>query len=81
MNCKQGDLAIVIGGDGDRKNVGKIVRCVKLSSFDQYEECWEVDILLDWQLTMLPFAPDCFLRPLPELKEPEEILEVIYANA
>lgn len=30
MNCKQGDIAVVIRSNGKRESVGRIVRCVKL---------------------------------------------------
>ena len=58
MNCKQGDLALVIGPDGE-PGVGKVVRCLKFvprgtlaSSVDKQwhrttaEDGWLTDTLL-----------------------------------
>ena len=65
MNCKQGDLAIIVKSVAG--NEGKIVRCIRYVGIVEYNDggndpSWEVDIMLkkldglsnkiiaDWQL-------------------------------
>lgn len=85
MNCKQGDLAIVVNsGTGEE---GKIVRCVRWVGVNGAarlgeSDLWEVDPPLRWgprfggETRLFPFAPDSCLRPIrgdlldEETKEP-----------
>lgn len=69
MNCKQGDLAIVVQSRGG-VNDGMVVRCIRLMGhFHGWENVWETDSALRWAH---PFqgeanecaAPDECLRPI-----------------
>ena len=72
MNCKQGDLAIIVESAAD--NAGKIVRCVKAagvcSMFDRHgtrrtEAAWEVDPPLPgWAGDVHNKVFDAQLRPI-----------------
>lgn len=70
MNCKQGDLAIIVQSDAG--NEGKIVRCVKyLGAFlywgsgDDLIDTWETDVALPSTTGELGYdVRDCQLRPL-----------------
>ena len=41
MNCKPGDLAVIVGASIAREHVGKVVRCVRYVEFDG--PAWEID--------------------------------------
>lgn len=73
MNCKPGDLAIVVRSYAG--NEGKIVRCVRLLSEAQLWEGPGIDSLIspDWEVDlplrncgggMQSSIPDCLLRPI-----------------
>lgn len=80
MNCKQGDLAIVIRGFGEE--IGKCVTCIRLlptgaevpgmdNQFSDHEGAvWEIDTKLTWTYSMsrdlfrIPFASDKNLMPI-----------------
>lgn len=91
MNCKQGDLAIVVDG---LHNLGKIVRCVRLKGgkafwngrTKMYSPLWETDSLLKWVKINNPNdirlgneAPDSCLKPIPDdlltQEEKDEIMK------
>ena len=73
MNCKQGDLAIVVRSYAG--NEGKIVTCVKYLGPTVFRnpknvhvslDAWEVDIDINgWDgTTTIKTFPDCYLKPL-----------------
>jgi hypothetical protein len=76
MNCKPGDLAIVVGGNGlgydPLKMRGRIVRCIRLlgadelgDEYDEADPTWEVDIeVIDPDSGLQVGIEDDFLRPI-----------------
>ncbi len=80
LRCREGDLAIVVGGGPD---AGKVVRCVRFVGYDLKFQCldlWEIDRPVAWLHALFgnaqfPFCPDSQLRPLPGLPESEIIDE------
>lgn len=73
MNCKPGDLAIIVK-TGTGKNVGKIVRVLRKAAFDglvkpdggtRYGVVWQTDTNLEaFNGTRHPYALDEYLRPI-----------------
>ena len=84
MNCKQGDLAIVVRSVAG--NEGKIVRCLKLepAGFDYNDiddgAIWVIDRSLNWidertgRTGQSPSCPDINLRPIRDNPGPDETL-------
>ena len=89
MNCKQGDLALVIDGG---PNAGMMVTCLEwlpagsrrddLPPFitQHFEESlgplWRVDRFLTWGATKIRIAPDKYLMPIrPDSAGSDEALE------
>ena len=77
MNCKQGDLAIVVRGEIDFNlpNVGKILTCLRLATDDDLavigcrasknRPIWVTDTKTRWRITGYNYlAVDATLRPL-----------------
>jgi hypothetical protein len=73
MNCKPGDLAVVIRSETG--NLGKIVRCIAVASKEQADQVrfwacpmWEVDRPMQWEyqheVFYERFCPDDCLRPI-----------------
>lgn len=81
MNCKQGDLAIVVGGDVDGANMGRIVKCLRLSSLAHLnyrnEPVWFIDVELEWDGGKRNFSPDKFLRPIRDTDGQDEALTLV----
>jgi hypothetical protein len=91
MNCQPGDMALVIGPDGD-PDVGRMVTCIRLYRVDEVYwhdnrryragiDFWVVDRELHWRkdgvLRMLPFCPDQHLVPIrPERDRDLERVQV-----
>jgi hypothetical protein len=80
MNCKQGDLAIVVHSTAG--NEGKIVRCLEFIGTDRDNEgChmvgvdrWRVDRVLPTNArTLCDSVQDHRLRPLRDTDKPDEI--------
>ncbi|MDE1866978.1 MAG: hypothetical protein KGI08_04615 [Thaumarchaeota archaeon] len=82
MNCKQGDLAIVVKSTAG--NEGKIVTCLKLFNkvpgrTDSHGPLWETDTALNnfngltgKIVGTTRYIPDSFLRPIKGLDELED---------
>jgi hypothetical protein len=69
MNCKQGDLAVVIKSNFEPKYIGSIVKCVQLSnSFD--EPGW----IVEPQLGNWGEIADGILRPIRPNEGEDETL-------
>lgn len=83
MNCKQGDLAIIVKSICG--NEGKIVRCLEYIGVREFispngtiteDHCWRIDrptrtfsgIMCDRQM-------DCCLKPIRDNDNPDETLE------
>lgn len=47
MNCKQGDLAVIVHARLDPRKIGHIVRCLRLLAFDGIDQCWVVEPRID----------------------------------
>lgn len=71
MNCKQGDLAIVIRSV--RGNEGKIVRCV---SPLKIIEAWTVEPDFNPEVLGIPTFPDAWLRPIRDQDGEDEMLRI-----
>jgi hypothetical protein len=85
MNCKQGDLAVVVRGVA---NLGVIVKCERLARraeldslwYESDEPIWVVDgLLLTRAGRRLPLAPDSFLRPIRPGDISDEEVRDLYA--
>lgn len=73
LNCKQGDLAVVVGGTRGR-NVGKVVRCLELLPReahmvkDEWGPVWRIDRELEFAnclgTALHKMAPDKCLMPI-----------------
>ena len=84
MNCKQGDLAIIVRSNSGHE--GKILRCVKflpqhhwrspdLSTF--FEDGWETDThLKSWAGDVHCNYPDSQLRPIRDQDGEDEMLRI-----
>ncbi len=75
MNCKQGDLAIHMGGYLGTKspNLGKVLTCIRLATDDEktanrikkHRVIWITDTLIEWKFSEpIHLANDKSLRPL-----------------
>ena len=75
MNCKQGDLAVHIGGYLGTKspNLGKVLTCIRLATGNEKainhikrgSIVWVTDILIEWEFGgPIYLASDSSLRPL-----------------
>lgn len=75
MNCKQGDLAVHIGGYLGTKspNLGKVLTCIRLATDDEktanrikrHRVVWVTDTLIKWRFSgSIYLANDKSLRPL-----------------
>lgn len=67
MNCKPGDLAVVVnGGQWHQEHVGKIVSVKRLAWPNEYGPTWEYEPELwstKWQL-YVPCLEDVAIRPI-----------------
>lgn len=75
MNCRQGDLAIVVRGRNGSKspNIGKVLTCIRLATKEELKATliaegiivWVTDTPIEWSLggTML-MVSDNVIRPL-----------------
>ncbi len=43
MNCKQGDLAVIVHSDFFKENIGKIVTCVEFKAGPDGSPAWVID--------------------------------------
>ncbi len=85
MNCKPGDLALVLRPPSW---AGKVVTVLRRSgppdwagmNFPGSENLWEVDRALGWairnstQVVLLPLCPDDCLMPIRPEADPESVL-------
>lgn len=85
MNCKQGDLAIVV--KSELGNEGKVVRCIRVLSKKESDALmywsgplWEVDAPLKasfgFVVTYTNHCPDSYLRPLRNQDGEDEMLRI-----
>ena len=85
MNCREGDLAVVVGGERTRRNVGRVVRVIALAGPEDFDplvprdRCWRVDTPMRWDSllfgsVMCPVAPDEYLRPIRDNDGEDETL-------
>ena len=83
MNCKQGDLAIHIGGKhGARsRNAGKVVKCIVLLGKIQGWEGvrWGISgsTIIGTNGSFVHHVDDAFLRPLRNSDDEDEILRLV----
>ena len=82
MNCKQGDLAVIVRSYVG--NEGKIVECQRVEAHHHVypggvfvKLCWFIGRpLLGWRDTQTFFVPDEFLRPLRDTDGEDEMLRL-----
>ena len=72
MNCKRGDLAIIIGGVF-QKFLGRIITVTKIS--DSFSDCWNTDPPLYHDGFIVSMA-DEHLKPLRPGNEEDEMLRI-----
>lgn len=84
MNCKQGDLAIIVNSRNS-KNIGKIVTCLELdlSTHTPYgyrwldSPRWKVGIKIISNLGhLIDSVADCNLRPLRDNDGEDEMIRI-----
>lgn len=86
LNCKQGDLAIVVKSTAG--NEGKIVRCVGLHDSETHDldgwptynsgPRWIIDRPLSGAIGRLIYTcPDRFLRPIRDSDGEDEVLRLV----
>lgn len=81
MNCKKGDLAIIVNianGSpiGAENHIGKIVRCIEFY-YEDNEAIWETyPVFLDHDNDELDFS-DNELRPIRDSDKEDEMLRLI----
>jgi len=86
MNCKQGDLAIVVKALNP-KNLGKIVRCIRFlpshvlldpDGVLRAHDCWGLDtVLLAWDNDPTKVILDSYLKPLRDSDGEDEMLRIV----
>lgn len=84
MNCKQGDLAIIVKSHAG--NEGKIVRCLKFVPAQEFItpegkivkwDSWEVNIVINaWSGEKTSIVPDHFLKPIRDNDGEDEMLRI-----
>jgi len=83
MNCKKGDIAVVVGGKYG--NEGRIVQCLRIATKEDFKfylteyisaPAWIVDVALMGSLFATPIAPDKWLRPLRDNDGQDEMLRI-----
>lgn len=82
MNCKPGDLAVVVRSSGE--NLGRIVTCIRLATAAEFVsqnistaqgEMWLLaELTLHTGGRMKPYAPDSHLRPIRDNDGEDETL-------
>lgn len=81
MNCKQGDLAVVVTNNFG--NLGKLVTCLRFATGEDYkkykvedpmEPAWVVDSLLMGSHRLVPLVRDSSLRPIRDNPGQDETL-------
>ena len=91
MNCKQGDIAIIIRSEAG--NLGKIVTCVEfignapnigLFNLDNFKNWWKIDtdltyrdVFFDVPVGAYPYIPDECLRPLRDTDGEDEMITLV----
>ena len=80
MNCKQGDLAIVVRSSAS--NEGAIVLCVRLlpagaEGWSRLGQRWQIDRALAGCNGPVISVPDAWLRPLRDSEGEDEMLRLV----
>ena len=73
MNCKPGDLALVINQSSAHPNRDKIVQITKRS--DLFPDSWVTNPVLRCYLGMEIHWKDCSLRPIRDTPSEDETLQ------
>lgn len=81
MNCKAGDLAVIVGG---KKQIGKTLTCIRLLTRDEHRvedrfgPVWEVDREVSYETPRgkiwRNYCPDAVLLPINP-KPDDEVVE------
>lgn len=72
MNCKQGDLAIIVRAPLDPNFIGKIVTCVKIDN--QFPDSWQTEPTLFGMDGALVVICDRGMRPIRDNPGQDETL-------
>ena len=75
MNCKQGDLAVIVRGSAFKEYIGHIVQCVALRCAEP--DLWGIDRSLDGDHRAWIMVPDSCLRPLRDREGEDEVLRLV----
>lgn len=75
MNCKPGDLAVIVRAFTAWEHVGKIVRVVRLTRIDG-DECWKTDPELFTLDGRWIAWTDAHLRPIRDSDGEDEMLRI-----
>lgn len=85
MNCKQGDLAIIINGT-ERRYAGKVVKCLVLLKNNEwifpdgrsvYADGWKIDVKLEgWDESLTDNILDSWLKPIRDQDGEDEMLRI-----
>lgn len=75
MNCKQGDLAMIVRGTAFAKYWGQVVECVSLRMVLGEVPAWAIDRSLDGGKYWI-ILPDSCLKPLRESDGEDEMLRI-----
>ena len=74
MNCKAGDLAVIVSGSAFRKHFGRIVTVTKLYKSDIFL-LWHLSESLDGNPDGWLLVPDKCLRPIRDTPGEDESLQ------
>lgn len=77
MNCKPGDLAVVVRSEAG--NEGKIVRVIRFIGFGERfaDDCWHVEPALRGTHRMHNDVSDSRLRPIRDNDGEDEMLRIV----
>jgi hypothetical protein len=82
MNCKPGDLAVVVKAD-NVASIGRIVRCMSLVPAllvrgryrNRAADCWYTDVdVTTWDGSLSRYCPDDCLRPIRDQDGEDETM-------
>ena len=83
MNCKKGDLAVVVRSKFG--NLGRIVQCLRLATKEDHEAynvffdndpTWILDVPVNCSFSTAPLITDKQLRPLRDSNGEDEMLRI-----
>ena len=73
LNCRPGDLAVIVRSKRNSQYIGKIVRCVRFVPWPGVEATWEFEPKFDKFWCIL----DSCLKPIRDKPGQDEILRIV----